>query len=123
MPANCPTNYYGDPDTTFCEPKCTNANHYGDNDTHVCATSCTNGFKQEDTQICVATCPEVNDAGNPEFGETGGFCVEQCTGSTFSDVQQNRECVATCTDGTYGENFECVANCSSSTWADPNANN
>lgn len=62
-------------------------------------TTCPEGFKQRDSKLCVETCPELNENGQGEFGDTQGkYCEEDCTGSYYADNQTNRECVLTCAE-------------------------
>lgn len=105
-PLNCPQNFYGDPDTTFCESNCTDASLYGDNTTKKCQSTCTTGFKQNFTKLCVETCPVANHEDDGEYGDSdSGFCILTCPANFYADNQTNRECVATCADSpaeTYG---------------------
>lgn len=108
----CSNSYWGDPTSRNCIAQCYNVSttgtsrYYGDSSTgqYICVVICPSLprlFGQNDTNLCVPTCPALT------YGDQTGnrSCVPQCPliGSTYWYAQNyTRICVKVCKNDTWG---------------------
>jgi hypothetical protein len=101
--ANCPSPYFAQNDANrLCVTRC-GANTYGYNNSCWTALTCPAGFGDDTTNLCVLTCPSLNNT----YGDhLTNMCVNTCptiTGTSpqiyFADSSV-RQCVTTCNPST-----------------------
>ena len=90
-----PTVYTADPATSLCALRCSSGT-FRYNITSICITNCPSGYGDNNTRICVATCPQLSYTFG-FYNSTSGYriCLLKCPSGYFAQ-NVTRTCVTLC---------------------------